>query len=226
MGSISLVWLTSLCLLIGCCAFMWCYAWISGCWDWREKAEKGSWYSIQAYSSKVWIFWTNCRSDKTDKQIHLLSYSLSWASPSFSRHDVLLKERAPCLFFIRVRATVDCCSSAWVIQKWHLLICSPCLGFEYWALSFRQPSVARTEPNLLSSAIAYVAQRICTEAVSAWFLPGDEPKSTTSMCWQHLGMKLTSVTWHWRKQMHQVHLEISMNVVDCVETLKPKSIDS
>ena len=154
MGSISLVWLTSLCLLIGCCAFMWCYAWISGCWDWREKAEKGSWYSIQAYSSKVWIFWTNCRSDKTDKQIHLLSYSLSWASPSFSRHDVLLKERAPCLFFIRVRATVDCCSSAWVIQKWHLLICSPCLGFEYWALSFRQPSVARTEPNLLSSAIA------------------------------------------------------------------------
>ena len=83
---------------------------------------------------------------------------------------------------------------------------------------------SRTEPNnLLSSAIAYVAQRICAEAVSAWFLPSDEPKSTTSTCWQHLGMKLTSVTWHRRKQMHQVHLEISMYVVDFVEKLKPKT---
>ena len=69
------------------------------------------------------------------------------------------------------------------------------MGFEYCALSFRQPSVARTEPNLLSSAIAYVAQRICAEAVSAWLLPSDEPR-TTSMCWQRLGMKLTLVTWH------------------------------
>ena len=51
-------------------------------------------------------FKTNCRSDKTGKQMSLL-----WA-PSFSRHDVLSKERAPCLSFMRVPATVDCCSSA------------------------------------------------------------------------------------------------------------------
>ena len=33
-------------------------------------------------------FQTDCRSEKTDKQIDLLSYSLSWASPSLTRHDV------------------------------------------------------------------------------------------------------------------------------------------
>ena len=72
MGSISLVWLTSLCLLIGCCTFIWCHAFVSGCWDWREKAEKDSWYSIQAYSSKVSIF-------KLIVEINLLSYSMLWA---------------------------------------------------------------------------------------------------------------------------------------------------
>ena len=66
------------------------------------------------------------------------------------------------------------------------------LGFRH-GLRSKKSHPSRTEPNnLLSSAIAYVAQRICTEAVSAWLLPSDEPR-TTSRCWQHLGMKLTSV---------------------------------
>ena len=119
---ISLVWLTSLCLLIGCCAFIWCHAFISGCWDWREKAEKDSWYSIQAYSSKVSIF-------KLIVEIHLLSYSMLWASPSLTRHDVPSK-RPSSMSFMEVRATVDCCSSAWVLEN---EICSPCLGFANWA---------------------------------------------------------------------------------------------
>ena len=147
--------------------------------------------------------------NKTDKQIDLLSYSLSWASPSLTRQDVRIK-RPSSVSFMEVRATVDCCSSAWVLEKWDLLTMFGLriLGFKH-GLSSKQSSVARTEPNnLLSSAIAYVAQRICTEALSAWFLLSDEPKTTTSTCWQHLGMKLTSVTWHWRKHTHQIHLAL------------------
>ena len=136
-----------------------------------------------------------------------------WASPSLTRHDVQSK-RPSSIFFMEVRATVNCCSSARVLEKWDLLTIFGRRKFCFWhRLSLK-----------LWTAIAE-GQRICTEAVSVWLLLSDEPR-TTSMCWQHLGMKLTSVTWHWRKHMHQVRLEISMNVIDFVETLKPKSIHS
>ena len=79
------------------------------------------------YSSKVWIFWTNCRSDKTDKQIHLLSYSLSWASPSLTRHDVPLKDQVPCPSWNFVqRLTVALLNGSFKND-----ICSPCLGVEH-----------------------------------------------------------------------------------------------
>ena len=49
-------------------------------------------------------------------EIHLLSYSMLWASPSLTRHDVQSK-RPSSISFMEVRATVDCCSSARVLEK-------------------------------------------------------------------------------------------------------------
>ena len=151
---------------------------------------------------------TNCRSEKTDKHVDSISYSLSWASPSWTRHDVPLKEQVPCpswnswlLLFSMGHSNMTCAQHVWASNT----------GLLAW---FK-----------LLTAIPQ-GQRICTEAVSAWLLLSDEPRSTTSMSWQHLGMKLTSVTWHWRKHMHQIHLKNAMHVVDFVETLKPKSIHS
>ena len=44
---------------------IWCHAFISGCWDWREQAEKGSWYSIQARCGFLnWLQkWENWQAD-------------------------------------------------------------------------------------------------------------------------------------------------------------------
>lgn len=86
---------------------------------------------------------------------------------------------------------------------WKMRSANPMFGLRI--LLFRHGSSFK-QRSLMDSAIAYVAQRICTEAVSAWFLPSGDP-GTTSLCWQRMGMKLTSVTWPWRKQMHQVHLK-------------------
>ena len=88
------------------------------------------------------------------------------ASPSLTRHDVPSSVSS-----MRVRKkTVDCRSSAWVIQKWH------------WFTMFG----------------LRILNQICSRLFSA---------GTTSMSWQRMGMKLTSVTWLWRKHMHQIHLK-------------------
>ena len=79
--------------------------------------------------------------NRTDERINLLSYSMSWASPSLPRHDVRIK-RPSFMSFMEVRATVDCSSSAWVIQKWDLLTMFGLRILGFWhGLSFRQPSL-------------------------------------------------------------------------------------
>ena len=105
----------------------WCHASILGCWDWTGKVEKGSWYSIQARCELS--NYCNCRSEKTDKQIDLLSYSLSWASPSLTRHDIPLPDQVPCPSWNFVQlSTVALLHGSF--KNWDLLT----MGFEHWAL--------------------------------------------------------------------------------------------
>ena len=94
----------------------------------RRKVPGIAFKHIQARCEFFELY--NCRSDKTDKQIHLLAYSMSWASPSLTRHDVPLKDQVPCPSWNFVqRLTVALLHG--VVQKWRLLICSQCLGFEH-----------------------------------------------------------------------------------------------
>ena len=64
-----------------------------------------------------------------------------WASPSLTRHDVQSK-RPSSISFMEVRATVDCCPSARVLEKWDLLTMFGLRKLGFWhGLSFRQPSL-------------------------------------------------------------------------------------
>ena len=109
-------------VLVDFFTLIWCHASISG-WGKKRKKVPGT-----VFKQGVDL-WTNCRSEKTDKQSDLISYSLSWASPSWTRHDVPLKDQVPRPSWKFVQLlTVALLHGSFKNQ-----IYSPCLGFEYWA---------------------------------------------------------------------------------------------
>ena len=135
---------------------------ISGCWDWREQAEKGSWYSIQA----------RCGFLKLIVEVRKLTSRLTF---------FLIHDHGHLRVWLDMMFQVPCLPWEFVKNSWLSLFC---MGHSKMTL-IHHVWASNTEPNLL-------------EVVSA---------GTTSMSWQRMGMKLTSVTWHWRNHMHQVHLK-------------------
>ena len=123
------------------------------------------------------------------------------------------------------RATVDCCSSAWVVQKWHLLTMFGLrvLGFRH-GLSFQQPSLADW------TEFAHLSHCLCRSTHLHWGSFGLVFAERRIQDHQHVlatlgdeadfgDLALTKTdaasSWPWK-----------VYTIDFVEKLKPKSIRS
>ena len=184
----------------------WCHASILVCWDWMEKRKIR--FLVQ-YSSCP-----RCFKLMVEVRTFFLMALMALSCPRHLRVwiDMMIHEKS---------GQVQLLSPIALHGSLKNEICKP---YRFRILLFRHGSSLK-QSSLMDSAIAYVAQRICTEAVSAWFLPSDD-LGTTSMSWQRMGMKLTSVTWHWQNICIKFTWKNALHVVNFVETLKPKSIHS